>query len=258
KRWSLYKLTKWADDHVLKRVVVTNAHRPDAELVISTLGLIDFFHLVNIGGECEHPKPTPDPYLKALEVLNVSKEHAFICQIGASAHVAPVDVVDSASIKIRLHKVAIPYFSHHQYLLHLGLGSPPSKAHEYKSDSEFLKDTSEAIDANWGDTFEVKDGCFILAGRLDSRLSFYLFFRCSAWASRSGILIEPGRNKNKQLLSPKPTSKIANSPLYDKDGHHEARMSVSLKKKKKLKQADGKMGRALSGKRKCHTAGNGG
>ncbi|GKD41196.1 hypothetical protein Tco_1261403 [Tanacetum coccineum] len=39
----LYKLTKWADDHVLKRVVVTNAHRPDAELVISTL--LDYDHI---------------------------------------------------------------------------------------------------------------------------------------------------------------------------------------------------------------------
>ncbi|XP_024978795.1 uncharacterized protein LOC112516016 [Cynara cardunculus var. scolymus] len=36
-----------------------------------------------------------------------------------------------------------------------------------------------------------------------------------------------GRNKNKQLSSPKPTSKIANSPIYDKEvnhGIHEARM----------------------------------
>ncbi|GJW42861.1 UBN2 domain-containing protein [Tanacetum coccineum] len=104
----LYKLTKWVDDHVLKRVVVTNAHRPNAKLMILTLGLTDFFHLVITGGECEHPKPAPDPYLKALEVLNVSKEHAFICQIRASSHVAPVDVVDPAALKIRLHKVAIP------------------------------------------------------------------------------------------------------------------------------------------------------
>nr|GEU41084.1 haloacid dehalogenase-like hydrolase (HAD) superfamily protein [Tanacetum cinerariifolium] len=64
--------------------------------MILTLGLADFFHLVITGGEFEHPKPAPNPYLKALEVINVSKEHAFICQIQASSHVAPVDVVDPA------------------------------------------------------------------------------------------------------------------------------------------------------------------
>nr|GEZ33254.1 hypothetical protein [Tanacetum cinerariifolium] len=32
-------------------------------------------------GKCEHPKPAPDPYLKAFEILNVSKEHAFICEL---------------------------------------------------------------------------------------------------------------------------------------------------------------------------------
>ncbi|KAI3764254.1 hypothetical protein L2E82_14260 [Cichorium intybus] len=34
-----------------------------------------------IGDECEHPKPTPDPYLKAIEVLNVSKAHTFMCKV---------------------------------------------------------------------------------------------------------------------------------------------------------------------------------
>ncbi|GJT48889.1 haloacid dehalogenase-like hydrolase domain-containing protein Sgpp [Tanacetum coccineum] len=55
--------------------------KPNAELMISTLRLTDFFYLVIIGGKCEHPKPAPDPYLKALEILNVSKEHAFICEL---------------------------------------------------------------------------------------------------------------------------------------------------------------------------------
>ncbi|KAI3700338.1 hypothetical protein L2E82_44964 [Cichorium intybus] len=34
-----------------------------------------------IGDEREHPKPTPDPYLKAIEVLNVSKAHTFMCKV---------------------------------------------------------------------------------------------------------------------------------------------------------------------------------
>ncbi|GJX65037.1 haloacid dehalogenase-like hydrolase domain-containing protein Sgpp [Tanacetum coccineum] len=52
----LYKLTKWVEDHGLKPATVTNAPRPNAELMISTVGLADFFHLVIIGGKCEHPK----------------------------------------------------------------------------------------------------------------------------------------------------------------------------------------------------------
>ncbi|KAI3703431.1 hypothetical protein L1987_73502 [Smallanthus sonchifolius] len=80
----LYKLTKWVEDHGLKRAAVTNAPRPNAELMISTLGLTDFFHHVIIGDECEHAKPAPDPYLKALELLNVSKDHTFICEDSVS------------------------------------------------------------------------------------------------------------------------------------------------------------------------------
>ncbi|KAI3505165.1 hypothetical protein L1887_27099 [Cichorium endivia] len=80
----LYKLTKWIEAHGLKRAAVTNAPRPNAELMISTLGLTDFFQCLIIGDECEHPKPAPDPYLKAIEVLNVSKAHTFICEDSVS------------------------------------------------------------------------------------------------------------------------------------------------------------------------------
>ncbi|GAA0147801.1 phosphatase [Lithospermum erythrorhizon] len=74
----LLKLTKWIEDHGLKRAAVTNAPRPNAELIISTLGLSDFFEAVIIGSECKNPKPSPDPYLKALEVLKVSKDRSII------------------------------------------------------------------------------------------------------------------------------------------------------------------------------------
>nr|GEY53402.1 haloacid dehalogenase-like hydrolase domain-containing protein Sgpp [Tanacetum cinerariifolium] len=46
----LYMLTKWVEVHGLKPATVTNAPRPNAELMISTLGLADFFHLVIICG----------------------------------------------------------------------------------------------------------------------------------------------------------------------------------------------------------------
>ncbi|GAB4834671.1 hypothetical protein Ancab_032934 [Ancistrocladus abbreviatus] len=80
----LYKLTKWVEDRGLKRAAVTNAPRANAELMISTLGLTEFFHAVIIGSECEHAKPHPDPYLKGLEVLKASKEHSFVFEDSVS------------------------------------------------------------------------------------------------------------------------------------------------------------------------------
>ncbi|XP_055819995.1 haloacid dehalogenase-like hydrolase domain-containing protein Sgpp [Solanum dulcamara] len=74
----LEEVCKWIEDHGLKRAAVTNAPRPNAELIISMLGLSDFFELLVIGSECERAKPFPDPYLKALHELGVSPKHAFV------------------------------------------------------------------------------------------------------------------------------------------------------------------------------------
>ncbi|KAA8522104.1 hypothetical protein F0562_012582 [Nyssa sinensis] len=80
----LYKLKKWIEDRGLKRAAVTNAPRPNAELMISLLGLSDFFDCLILGSDCERAKPFPDPYLKALELLNVSKDHTFVCEDSVS------------------------------------------------------------------------------------------------------------------------------------------------------------------------------
>ena len=77
----LYKLKKWIEDRGLKRAAVTNAPKENAELMISILGLSDFFDVVILGSDCEHAKPSPDPYLKALEVLKVSKDHTFVFEV---------------------------------------------------------------------------------------------------------------------------------------------------------------------------------
>lgn len=74
----LSKLVKWITDHGLKRAAVTNAPRANAELMISMLGLTEFFQAIIVGSECEHAKPHPAPYLKGLEAIGASKEHTFI------------------------------------------------------------------------------------------------------------------------------------------------------------------------------------
>lgn len=74
----IHKLAKWVEERGLKRAAVTNAPRDNAELIVSILGLTEFFQAVVIGSECEHAKPHPAPYLKGLELLKASKEHTFI------------------------------------------------------------------------------------------------------------------------------------------------------------------------------------
>ncbi|XP_066374831.1 haloacid dehalogenase-like hydrolase domain-containing protein Sgpp isoform X1 [Miscanthus floridulus] len=74
----LTALCRWADERGLKRAAVTNAPRANAELMISILGLTDFFQLVVTAEECERFKPFPDPYLRSLELLGVSPEHAVV------------------------------------------------------------------------------------------------------------------------------------------------------------------------------------
>ncbi|CAK7347699.1 unnamed protein product [Dovyalis caffra] len=49
----LQKLLKWIEDCGLRRAAVTNAPRSNAELLISTLGLSDFFEILVIGSECD-------------------------------------------------------------------------------------------------------------------------------------------------------------------------------------------------------------
>lgn len=69
------------EDKGLRRAAVTNAPRANAEMLISLLGLDDFFELVVIGNECERPKPFPDPYLNALKGLGVSADRAFVFEV---------------------------------------------------------------------------------------------------------------------------------------------------------------------------------
>ncbi|CAN6215426.1 unnamed protein product [Urochloa humidicola] len=83
----LTELCRWASE----RAAVTNAPRANAELMISILGLSDFFNLIVTAEECERSKPFPDPYLKALHLLGASPEHTVVFEdstTGVQASVA--------------------------------------------------------------------------------------------------------------------------------------------------------------------------
>lgn len=53
---------------------VTNAPRPNAELVLGTLGITHRFKRIVIGDELPHGKPHPLPYLEGLRSLNARAE----------------------------------------------------------------------------------------------------------------------------------------------------------------------------------------
>ncbi|XP_020081593.1 haloacid dehalogenase-like hydrolase domain-containing protein Sgpp isoform X1 [Ananas comosus] len=80
----LHKLCEWIEERGLKRAAVTNAPRANAELMISILGLTDFFQFLVVGSECERAKPFPDPYLEALNFLKASPNHTFVFEDSAS------------------------------------------------------------------------------------------------------------------------------------------------------------------------------
>lgn len=80
----LEKLCKWIEVCGLKRAAVTNAPKPNADLLITMLGLEDFFEIVVLAEDCERVKPFPDPYLKALKSLDVSPNHTFVFEDSVS------------------------------------------------------------------------------------------------------------------------------------------------------------------------------
>lgn len=82
----MQKLCKWIDEHGLRRAAVTNAPRPNGELIISILDLSNFFEILVIGNECEWAKPFPDPYLTALKALEISHKHAFVFEVWLSGN----------------------------------------------------------------------------------------------------------------------------------------------------------------------------
>lgn len=78
----LDKLLKWIEDRGLKRAAVTNAPKPNAEMMIAMLGgLSDLFETVVLADNCERPKPYPDPYLKGLDAVNASPKNTIVFEV---------------------------------------------------------------------------------------------------------------------------------------------------------------------------------
>ncbi len=70
------KLIAWTDAHQLKRALVTNAPRLNAEFMVEVLGIKAAFHTIVLGDDCLAGKPDPAPYQVALEKLGIKAEAA--------------------------------------------------------------------------------------------------------------------------------------------------------------------------------------
>lgn len=65
-----------AKQHGLRLAVASSSPRSWVDRHLTRLGLRGYFDELGCGDEVEHAKPYPDPYLKALEKLEVSAEQA--------------------------------------------------------------------------------------------------------------------------------------------------------------------------------------
>ncbi|WP_108395637.1 HAD family hydrolase [Devosia submarina] len=65
----LFELLDLADSWGIPMAAVTNAPRPNADLILGGLGITNRFKAIVIGDELPHSKPHPFPYLEALRLL---------------------------------------------------------------------------------------------------------------------------------------------------------------------------------------------
>ncbi|PHM08608.1 HAD family hydrolase [Nostoc sp. 'Peltigera malacea cyanobiont' DB3992] len=70
------ELLAWTETHQLKRALVTNAPRLNAEFMLQVLGIKEAFHTIVLADDCIAGKPDPMPYQVALNKLGITAEEA--------------------------------------------------------------------------------------------------------------------------------------------------------------------------------------
>ncbi|PXA97383.1 haloacid dehalogenase [Nostoc sp. 3335mG] len=110
----LFDLLDWADELGLPMIAVTNAPRPNADLLLDSIGARGRFRDVVIGDELEHGKPHPLPYLEGLRLLGAdpansvafedsrtgirSATSAGIATIGMATGLEPAQLVEAGAV----------------------------------------------------------------------------------------------------------------------------------------------------------------
>ncbi|MGF2037145.1 MAG: HAD family hydrolase [Nostoc sp. CmiVER01] len=70
------ELLAWTETHQLKRALVTNAPRLNAEFMLEVLGIKEAFDSIVLADDCIAGKPDPAPYQVALGNLGITAEEA--------------------------------------------------------------------------------------------------------------------------------------------------------------------------------------
>ncbi|MBD2166566.1 HAD-IA family hydrolase [Calothrix membranacea FACHB-236] len=70
------ELLAWTDAHQLKRALVTNAPRFNAEFMLEVLGIKQAFDIVVLAEDCTAGKPDPTPYQVTLSKLGIKPDEA--------------------------------------------------------------------------------------------------------------------------------------------------------------------------------------
>lgn len=110
----LFELLDWADAADVPMVAVTNAPRPNADLLLDAIGVRDRFRHLVIGDELAHGKPHPLPYLTGLRLLGAdatnsvafedsrtgitSATTAGIATIGMATSLRPGQLVEAGAV----------------------------------------------------------------------------------------------------------------------------------------------------------------
>jgi HAD superfamily hydrolase (TIGR01509 family) len=58
--------------------IVTNCNRDTCEAILTHIGIRSFINYIVIGNECSRPKPYPDPYLTAIQLLKTTPNQCMI------------------------------------------------------------------------------------------------------------------------------------------------------------------------------------
>jgi HAD superfamily hydrolase (TIGR01509 family) len=70
------ELIAWTETHQLKRALVTNAPRLNAEFMLEVLGIKEAFQTIVLAEDCTAGKPDPAPYNVALSQLGIQAQDA--------------------------------------------------------------------------------------------------------------------------------------------------------------------------------------
>ena len=71
---------EWFRAHAVPVAVATSAARTEADVLLELTGLLGYFPVRVTLADVSRPKPAPDPFLKAAELLNVEPASCFIVE----------------------------------------------------------------------------------------------------------------------------------------------------------------------------------